>query len=83
MKFTEWPRVPITIPPAPTGLPIEETEQALLAVCQNLWAASKVPVVVAHGEVNSMARNSSPRQVSERLNLTPAESSSKTLDLRR
>ena len=45
MKFTEWPRVPITIPPAPTGLPIEETEQALLAVCQNLWAASKVPVV--------------------------------------
>ncbi len=45
MEFTEWPRVPITIPPAPTGLSAEETEQALMAVCRPLWAAWKVPVV--------------------------------------
>lgn len=41
----DWPRVPITIPPAPPGLPREETEQALFAVCQPLWAEQKVPVV--------------------------------------
>ena len=40
-----WPRVPITIPPAPPGLSLDETEQALLAVCQHLWAEQKVPVV--------------------------------------
>ena len=45
MGCAEWPRVPITIPPAPNGLPIEETEKALLAVCQSLWVESKVPVV--------------------------------------
>ena len=54
MECAEWPRVSITIPPAPTGLPIEETEQALLAVCQPLWAASKVPVVAWGSEFDGV-----------------------------
>ena len=54
MECTEWPRVPIAIPPAPTGLPIEETEQALLAVFQPLWTASKVPVVAWGGEFDGV-----------------------------
>ena len=45
MECTGWPRVPITIPPAPGGLSKEATEQALLSICRPLWAASKVPVV--------------------------------------
>lgn len=45
----DWPRVPITIPPVPPGLSLEETEQALLAVCQPLWAESKIPVIAWGG----------------------------------
>lgn len=45
IDISDWPRVPITIPPAPPGLSMEATEQALFAVCQPLWAASKIPVV--------------------------------------
>ena len=54
MQCTEWPRVHITIPPAQTGLSSEETEQALLAVCQPLWAVSKVPVVAWGSELDGM-----------------------------
>ena len=35
----------VTIPPCPPGRTTAETEQALFAVCQPLWAASKIPVV--------------------------------------
>ena len=45
MEYSDWPRVPITIPPAPPGLSMEETEQALMAVCQHLWAEERIPVV--------------------------------------
>ena len=41
----DWPRVPLPFPPAPPGLSDDETEMALLAVCQALWNESKVPVV--------------------------------------
>jgi hypothetical protein len=54
MECTEWPRVPITIPPAPAGLSREDTEQALLAVCRPLWAASKVPVVAWGSELDGV-----------------------------
>lgn len=45
MEKPDWPRVRIPIPPCPPGLPSEETEQAMLAVCQPLWDARKIPVV--------------------------------------
>ena len=38
-------RVPIPIPPCPPGLSLEKTEQALIAVCQPLWDAGKIPVI--------------------------------------
>ena len=44
-EYADWPRVPVTIPPCPPGRTTAETEQALFAVCQPLWAASKIPVV--------------------------------------
>lgn len=50
MKNPDWPRVCIPIPPCSPGLPPEETEQAMLAVCQPLWDAGKIPVVGWGGE---------------------------------
>ena len=54
MECTDWPRVHITIPPAPDGLSTQETEQALLAVCRPLWAESKVPVVAWGSEFDGV-----------------------------
>ena len=45
MEKPDWPRVRIPIPPCPPGLTPEETEQAMLAMCQPLWEAEKIPVV--------------------------------------
>lgn len=44
-EHSDWPRVPITIPPVPPRLSREKTELALFAICQALWAKQKVPVV--------------------------------------
>ena len=52
MICTGWRRIPITIPPAPSGLTFEETAQALMAVCQPLWAARNVPVVAWGSELD-------------------------------
>ena len=40
-----WPRVPITFQPAPAGPSFEEINQAVMAVCRPLWAASLIPVI--------------------------------------
>ena len=50
MENPDWPRVRIPILPCPPGLTPEETEQAMLAVCQPLWDAGKIPVVGWGGE---------------------------------
>ncbi len=54
MEYSDWPRVPITIPPAPPGLSMEETEQALMAVCQHLWAEERIPVVAWGDELDGL-----------------------------
>ena len=41
----DWPRVRIPIPPCGPGRSLEETEQALLAVCQAMWETKRIPVV--------------------------------------
>ena len=41
----DWPRVRITIPPCPGGFTLEEINEALMAICQHLWDAGKIPVV--------------------------------------
>ncbi len=37
--------VAFLFPLCPPGLSVEETEQAMLAVCQPLWDAGEIPVV--------------------------------------
>ena len=48
MDRPDWPRGPI--PPCPPGLSLEETEQAMLAMCQPLWDAEKIPVIATSTE---------------------------------
>ena len=43
MEKPNWPRVRIPIPPCPPGLSLEETEQAMLAICQPLWGRWEDP----------------------------------------
>lgn len=48
----DWPRVPLTVPPRGPGLSMEETERALLAVCQRFWSDDKIPVVAWGSELD-------------------------------
>jgi len=54
MDCTEWPRVKLTIPPCPPGLSLEDTEQALLAVCQPLWDEKRIPVIAWGCEMDGL-----------------------------
>ena len=57
----QWLRIPLTIRPAPDGASFDEINQAVMAVCRPLWAASKIPVVAWGGDFDGTELHPPPR----------------------